>query len=166
MRRLPAFLSSTCLLLACLTSACGGTASTAEEIAEQVNAAREPAEAQVGDILVRASIAPTAALGEAITSRYGLEPNPRTVLLLVGVRRVEGVDEVSVPATLVATVRDLRGVRHDVTLKELRIDGFIDYVGEIRIAPPDTLGFGITATTDDGITVDLRFSRDVFPARR
>lgn len=161
MRRLPLV-----LWLSCLLAACGGSPSTADEIAAQVNAAREPAEAQVRDVLVRASIAPTAALGEAIASRYGVQPDPRTVLLLVGVRRVEGVEEVSVPASLVATVRDLRGVRQDVALKELRADGFLDYVGEIRIAPPDTLGFEISATTEDGTTVDLRFSRDVFPAQR
>lgn len=171
MRRPPALLSPTCLpvtclLLACLMTACGGTASTAEEIAEQVNAAREPAEARVGDLLLRASIAPTAALGEAITSRYGVQPDPRTVLLLAGVRRIDGVDEVSVPATLSATARDLRGVRQTIAMNEVRLDGFIDHVGEVRITPPDTLGFEIVATTADGSTLELRFNREVFPAQR
>lgn len=174
MRRPPALLSPTCLpvtclLLACLMTACGGTASTAEEIAEQVNAAREPAETQTGDLLLRASIAPTAALGEAITSRYGVQSDPRTVLLLAGVRRidgVDGVDEVSVPATLSATARDLRGVCQTIAMNEVRLDGFIDHVGEVRITPPDTLGFEIVATTADGSTLELRFNREVFPAQR
>lgn len=152
-------------LLSCLLAACGGTPATQDEIADQVRASREPAEVQVGDLLVRASIAPTASLGGPIAARYGVTPSPRTVMLLVGVRRVEGTDEVSLPATLVAHVRDLRGVRTPITLHEVRSDGFIDYVGEVRIAPPDTLSFEIVAE-HEGTPVELRFSRDVFPPQR
>ena len=149
-----------------LLAACGGTPATQEEIAAQMNAAREPAEARVGDVLVRASIAPSASLGDAIARRYGIERDPRTVLLLVGVRRIEGNAEASLPATLTARVRDLRGVRSRIALREIRSDGFIDYAGEVRVAPPDTLSFEIEAQLEDGTVLPLRFNRDVFPPTR
>ncbi|MCR6662789.1 MAG: DUF4426 domain-containing protein [Luteimonas sp.] len=151
---------------ACLLAACGGQRTGSDEIAMQLNAAREPAEAQAGDLLVRASIAPTAALPEAIASRYGVRRDPRGVLLLAGLRRVDGAQETSLPATLSVEVRDLRGVRRNVPLREVRLDGFIDYVGEVRAAPPDTLTFDVVAEDDDGNQVELRFSRDLFPPQR
>ncbi len=157
---------ATVLVIACLLAACGGQRTTADEAADQLNASREPAEAQAGDVLVRASIAPTASLSESIASRYGVARNPRTVLLLVGVRRVDGAEETSLPATLTVGARDLRGVRRVVELREIRVDGFIDYVGEVRTTPPDTLTFDVLAETDDGRQVELRFNRDVFAPSR
>lgn len=155
------------IALACLATAllaaCGGTPATQQEIAAQVNAAREPAEARAGDVLVRASIAPAASLGAAIAARYGVERDARNVLLLVGVRRIDGADEAPIPATLTATVRDLRGVPRPVALREVRADGFIDYVADVRVHPPDTLAFEIVVDAGDGVRVPLRFSRDVFP---
>lgn len=157
---------ATALVIVSLLAGCGGQRTTADEIADQLTASREPAEAQVGDVLVRASISPTASLSESIASRYGVARSPRTVLLLVGVRRIDGTEEMSLPATLTVGARDLRGVRRMIDLREIRVDGFIDYVGEVRTSPPDTLTFDVVAETDDGRQVELRFNRDVFPPSR
>lgn len=157
LRRLPA------IAIVALLAACGGTPMSAEERARHVQAAREPAEMQVGDLRIRASIAPTAALGDIVAQQYGVRPDPDAVLLLVGVRRVEGADEVSIPAGVVATVRDLRGVQRPVALREVRNEGFIDYAGTVRIAPPDTLTFDVAVEVDGNDAATLRFSRDVFP---
>lgn len=151
------------IVIVTLLAACGGTPMSAEERARHVQAAREPAERQVGDLRIRASIAPTAALNEVVANQYGVRPDPHTVLLLVGVRRVEGADEVSLPAGVIATVRDLRGVQRPVALREVRNEGFIDYAGDVRIAPPDTLTFDIAVDVDGSTAATLRFSRDVFP---
>jgi hypothetical protein len=145
-----------------LLGACSGRPASQEEIAAQMNAAREPAEAQAGDLRLQASIAPTALLGEAIATRYGVQRNSRTVLLLVGVRRVEGDIETMLPAALDVGVRDLRGVRRAVPMREVRSEGFIDYVGEVRAAPPDTLTFDIVANAGDAGTARLEFTREVF----
>lgn len=150
------------ILTSMLFAGCGGRPATEQEIAAQLNAAREPAQAQVGDLLLRASISPTSSLSETIASRYGVARSPRTVLLLVGVRRVDGTTETSVPATLDAGFRDLRGVQRAIALREVRSDGFIDYVGEVRVSPPDTLTFDITADAGDDGGVRLEFSREVF----
>ena len=151
------------MLVLGLLAACGGTPMPAEERARHVQAAREPAEVQAGDLRIRASIAPTAALSGIVARQYGVRPDPDTVLLLVGVRRVEGADEIPLPASVTATVRDLRGVQQAVALREVRSEGFIDYAGDVRIAPPDTLTFDIAVETPGGDASTLRFSRDVFP---
>jgi hypothetical protein len=150
------------LALAVLLVACGGRPVSQEELAAQLGATRVPAEARAGDLLLRASIAPTASLGEAIAAHYGVSRNPRTVLLLVGVRRTDGATETSLPAVMEAGVRDLRGVRRPVELREVRSEGFIDYVGEVPVTPPDTLSFDIQADAGDAGIARLAFSREVF----
>lgn len=147
---------------ALLLAACGGRPASQDEIAAQMNAAREPAEVQVGDLRLQASIAPTASLNDAIAARYGVQRDPRNVLLLVGVRRVDGNAETPLSAVLEAGARDLRGVRRQVEMREVRSDGFIDYVGEVRVAPPDTLTFDIIADAGEAGMARLEFTREVF----
>lgn len=158
--RLQLLLASAAVVLA--LAACGGRPASQDEIAAQMNAAREPAEVQAGDLRLQASIAPTSSLNDAIAARYGVQRNPRTVLLLVGVRQVDGDADTSLPATLDVGVRDLRGVRRAVEMREVRSDGFIDYVGEVRLAPPDTLTFDITADAGEAGSARLEFTREVF----
>lgn len=151
-------------LAALAVAACGGDPASRANLSAQAEAARLPAELQHGDLRIHASLAPTAGLNDAIAARYGVTPGRNVHLLLVGVRRGEAADETSVPARVQARARDLRGVWQDVALNEVRSDGFIDYVGSLRVAPPDTLAFEITVHADGapGPAI-LRFSRDVFP---
>ena len=115
---------------------------------------------------IHASLAPTAWLNADIASRYGIEPDRDVQMLLVGVRRGPLHDETSLPARVQVQVRDLRGVRQVVPMHEVRADGFIDYVGSVRVAPPDTLAFEVSVLREGSDTPDvLRFSRDVFPLR-
>lgn len=158
----PVLATLAALAMPVLLAACGARPASQEELAAQLGAARAPAEARAGDLVVRASIAPTASLGDAIAARYGVSRNPRTVLLLVGVRREDGNGETSLPAVLEAGVRDLRGARRPVELREVRSEGFIDYVGEVQVAPPDTLSFDIVADAGDAGMARLAFSREVF----
>ena len=154
------------LAVAALLAGCGGSPATQAEIAAQVSAAREPAEVRAGNLLLRASIAPTVDMGSTVAQRYGITPGPRTVLLLVSLHRVDGTDEVPIVTTPSAGVRDLRGVRSQVALREVRYDDFIEYVGEVRVTPPDTLSFDISADLGSDKTIELRFNRDVFPPGR
>lgn len=155
-----------CALLAAaaamLVGACGGRPASQAEMAAQMQAAREPAEVQVGALRLQAGIAPSASLSDAIALRYGVQRNPRTVLLLIGVRQAQGDAEISLPSTLDVGVRDLRGVRRSVDLREVRNEEFIDYVGEVRVAPPDTLTFAIVANAGEAGTARLEFTREVF----
>ena len=145
---------------------CGADPASRADLAAHAEAARLPAELQVGDVRIHASLAPTAWLNADIASRYGIEPDRDVQMLLVGVRRGPLHDETPLPARVQVQVRDLRGVRQVVPMHEVRADGFIDYVGSVRVAPPDTVAFEVSVLREGSDTPDvLRFSRDVFPLR-
>ncbi|HRO27511.1 MAG TPA: DUF4426 domain-containing protein [Luteimonas sp.] len=150
--------------IAAVLAACGGNPSSRADLAAHAERARQPAELQVGDVRIHASLVPTASLNAAIAQRYGVAPGRNVHLLLVGVRRGAVHDEASLPARISTRARDLRGAWQDVPMRELRSDGFIDYVGAVRAAPPDTLSFEILVRREDaGATDVLRFDRDIFP---
>ena len=145
---------------------CGGDPASRADLAAHAEAARLPAELQVGDVRIHASLAPTATLNAEVARRYGVEAGRNVQLLLVGVRRGPVHDERSLPARVQVRVRDLRGVWQDVAMREIRVDGFIDYVGSVHVTPPDTLAFEVSVQREDADATDvLRFSRDLFPLR-
>ncbi len=114
---------------------CGADPASRADLAAHAEAARLPAELQVGDMRIHASLAPTAWLNADIASRYyGIEPDRDVQMLLVGVRRGPLHDETSLPARVQVHVRDLRGVRQVVPMHEVRADGFIDYDSMARLA--------------------------------
>lgn len=147
----------------CLLAACGGAPTGTAELSGQRTASLQPATLELGDVRISASVAPSASLGPAIADRYGVSPDRGTQLLLVGLRRGPEHDETALPARVVARARDLRGVWQDVAMREVRSEGFIDYVGTVRVAPPDTLAFEVTVLPEGTPAPQvLRFSRDVF----
>jgi hypothetical protein len=154
------------LTLACagLLAACGGPSPQADASRQQADAPRE-ASVRVGDLVVRANAVQTAALGEAVSRQYGVDRDAGTVMLLVGVR-LEGPDaqESSVPARVDATAIDLLGRRQAPGIREVRSDGFIDYVASFRVAAPETLRFDVEVVAD-GQRMTLQFNRDFFPRR-
>lgn len=148
-----------------LLAACGGSAP--EPVVAQPTVPRH-ATARVGDVTVRANALRTADLDEAVAERYGIARDPHAVLLLVGVRRGEGVDEVPIPARVSATVTDLRGRRSDVQVRELHGSDpsgapLLDYFGVVQASPPDTLRFDITVDWRGGAGATLRVDHEVRP---
>lgn len=155
---------ASCLVALCLLAGCGDSPGDQADRAAQATASRQPAELALGDLRISASVAPTAPLSALIADRYGVTPDRDVQLLLVGLRQGPAHDETSVQAQVTVRVRDLRGVWQDVPMREVRSEGFIDYVGSVRVAPPDTLAFEVTVRRADTDTPDiLRFSRDVSP---
>jgi len=118
---------------------------------------------QVGDVLVRANAMPTAVIGEAVAAQYGVERDPGTVMLLVGVRSDAGDGETALPARVTATAADLLGKRQSLEMREVRSGEFIDYVGTARVIAPDTLRFDVEVTPDGKSPMQLHFNRDFFP---
>ncbi len=151
------------LALLALLPACGGEPGLPDRAA-RADASRQPAELQVGAARIHASLAPTATLNATVAARYGISPARSAQLLLVGVRQGPLHQETAIPARVTARARDLRGVWQDVPLREVREDGFIDYVGTVRATPPDTLTVEITVRREGAESPDLlRFDRDIFP---
>lgn len=120
----------------------------------------------MGDVTIRASLVPTESLGAEVAARHGIAREPGSVLLLVGVRRGEGAAETSLPATVHASVTDLRGRTRPVALRELRSDAapgepLLDYAGTVAVAPPDTLRFEIAVDWGgEGRSTSMQLQRD------
>jgi len=162
--RMRALRLASCLLVPCLLAACGGSPGDPADRAAQATASRQPAELVRGDLRISASVAPTGSLSPVIADRYGVVPDRDVQLLLVGLRQGPAHDETPVQAQVTVRARDLRGVWQDVAMREVRSEGFIDYVGSVRVAPPDTLAYEVTVRRAGMETPEiLRFSRDVVP---
>jgi len=153
----------------CASFALGGCGGTSPVPPPATAATQAPAVLQAGDVTIRASAVPTAVLGEAVAAQYGIERDPRTVLLLVGVRRGSGPEETSLAARVRGSAVDLLGRRQQIALREIRSDGpgpgqgFIDYAGTVRISPPETLRFDLAIERDEAAPATLSFNRDFFP---
>ena len=140
-------------------SACGGAPSTGSGAGSEV---QREASVRLGDTVARASVLPTASLGEAVAKQYGIERDASTARLLVGVRRGSDAQETAVTARITATATDLLGKRQAIELHEVRSGTFVDYVGTVTVIAPDTLSFDVTATPEGGAQMKLQFNRDFF----
>lgn len=147
-----------CAIATAMLAACGGNAPTTVPTATLA-----PAEMRVGETTLRATTLPSMRLDEAMAARYGIARDPANVALVVGMRRGAPMIEVSLRGRVTAQATDLLGRRHAIALREVRDGEFVDYVGTVRIAPPDTLDFRVEATPEGGARMALRFNRDVFP---
>ncbi len=150
------------LLCTTLLAACGGSSPQADGAGQESVAAQE-ASVRFGDVIVRANAVATADLSEAVARQYGVPRDEATVMLLVGVRRIDGGQEASVPARIEARAVDLLGKRQAPEMREIRSGKFIDYVGVFRIAAPETLRFDVDVVTGRGQRASLQFNRDFFP---
>ena len=135
------------IILTLALAGCGGNApppSAANTTAAAGAATQQEAISRIGDVTIRASAMPTAMLAPEVASRYGIARDDRTVMLLVAVRQGTEMQETSLPATITATVTNLSGQRQPITLRELRSDDLLDYVGTVETSLPDTLRFDLT----------------------
>ena len=141
--------------------ACAPSASPPASTVSSSGDASQEAVARAGDVTVRASAVPTLSLSPEIATRYGIERNEDSVLLLVMVRR--GTEESAVGARIQATATDLRGRPRPIEMRELRMGELLDYVGVVEADLPDTLRFDVQVTRNDGGTSNLQFTRDFRP---
>ena len=147
------------LLLAFALAGCGGAAPPEGH----ATATMEEASVTAGDVSIRASVVPTASLNAAVAARYGIEPDRGTVMLLVGVRQGPPMRESALPARISVVATDLRGVRSRIEMREIRTGDLVDYVGTVRMTPPETLRFELQVEHAAGAPSTLTFSRDIYP---
>lgn len=154
-------------LLCIALAACGNDA---PKPAERIDTPRE-AVSRIGDVTIRANVLPTAQLNEATARTHGIARSDRTALLLVTVRQGPDGKDTSLPATIHATVSDLKGQRQQIAMREVRTgdpgasggQALVDYVGTAEVAPPDTLTFDLKVLREGAAASDLHFSRDFAP---
>ena len=140
-------------------AACGGST---PPVTASTSQAPQQAEARLGDVVVHASALQTSTLDEAIAKRYGLERSGRVAMLLVSVRRADGSDAAGLPVSIDATVTPDRGTPERITLREISVDGLVDRVGTVEIAPPESLRFDLVIRYGNS-TSTMQISRDFFP---
>ena len=140
-------------------AACGGST---PPVTASTSQAPQQAEARLGDVVVHASALQTSTLDEAIAKRYGLERSGRVAMLLVSVRRADGSDAAGLPVSIDATVTPDRGTPERITLREISVDGLVDRVGTVQIAPPESLRFDLVIRYGTS-TSTMQFTRDFFP---
>ena len=140
-------------------AACGGST---PPVTASTSQAPQQAEARLGDVVVHASALQTSTLDEAIAKRYGLERSGRIAMLLVSVRRADGSDAAGLPVSIDATVTPDRGTPERITLREISVDGLVDRVGTVEIAPPESLRFDLVIRYGTS-TSTMQISRDFFP---
>lgn len=156
MRLVPLLAASLLIGCALLLSACGDDA---PKPARQIDTPQE-AVSRIGDVTIRANVLRTANLNEAMARGYGIPRSEDTLLLLVAVRKGPDGQDIALPATIQASVIDLRGQRRDIAMRELRTGELVDYVGTVDVSPPDTLSFDLKIVREGGATSLMQFSRD------
>ena len=144
------------LLVSALASCSGGSAPTVAQPAPP------PAELVEGDLRILATTVPTTSLPEKVTKGYGIARGEGTWMLLVTVRRGPEGRDVSVPAVVDATARDLQNRKLGIPMKELETtDGLVDSVGTFTITGPDTLQFTVRVTPANERERTLEFTREI-----
>jgi hypothetical protein len=157
-------------LVPCLLSlaliACGPSAPPATSnpgASATSDGAQADAVSRVGDVSIRASVIQTSMLNDAVAREYGITRDPKTVLLLVAVRQGPDATATALPATITATVTDLRGGRQDIAMRELQSGGLIDYVGTVNTTLPETLRFDLTIVRAGGARSTMHLQREFYP---
>ncbi len=160
--------------LVVLLSACNGSgpttagATTPAADAKVATPAQSEATARIGDITIRASAVQTSMLAPGVAQQYGITRDAKTVLLVVAIRKGAGFDAFALPATVTASVTDLRGSRHDLAMRELHSGDpeagtdLVDYVGTVQTSLPDTLRFDIRVQPEGVEAAALQLTRDFY----
>jgi hypothetical protein len=146
--------------LSLLLAACSGGSPSAPAGVD-ASSSTQQAEARIGDVVVHASAVQATALDAATLSRHGLERSDRNVLLLVSVRRLDGGDASGLPVAVTAQVAPDGAAPQPVTLREVRVDGLIDRIGSVEVAPPETLRFDVSIRYGES-TSTMQFRRTFF----
>ena len=119
------------------------------------------AEVRIGDVVVHASVVQTSTLAAPVAQEYGLERSDRIAMLLVSARAADG-NPAPAGVTVTATASPASGAPAAIDLREVRSGGFVDRVGTVGIAPPETIRFDVQVRYG-AATSTIQFTRDFFP---
>lgn len=158
--RLPLALCFAFALVACGHDASSAATATATATITPGDASSD-ATATSNGITLRANVVETADLQESVARGYGIAREPNQALLLLAVRNANGDN--ATPVSLQATVSDLRHGARPLPLQEIRAGDFVDRIGLVPVAAPDTLTFEVRAQLTPGSTSTVRVSRDFYP---
>lgn len=143
---------------------CGAPQPPPSEVAAVSTATSGNAEVRLGAITARASAIQTSLLADAVARQYDVARDPKSVLLLVALdTSASAAGTASPPATVRATVTDLRGSRTDISMRSVQVDGSIDWIGVTDTSLPDTLRFDVTVSVGPDATARMQIQREFYP---
>lgn len=130
---------------------------TASALAEQQS------EKRAGEYTVYYSVFPSSFLLPAIASQVGITRGKDRSIVNISVRRGEGEASSAKAALVRGTSSDLVH-KTELVFTEVREQGAIYYLAEIKNPSPTTLYFDLTVTPDPNApAIDLQFKREVYP---
>jgi len=145
-----------------LPAACLFLAAACEQPAQPAAAAPEPALRSTesfrdfGDYVVHFNAISTDQLTPDIARQYGIVRSNNRAMLNVSILRKEpGTTGVPVSGSVSASAVNLTGQHKSMTLREIREEAAVYYIGELSVANEETLIFTIDATP---INESSRFS--------
>lgn len=117
-----------------------------------------------GDYVVYFNALTTDQLTPDIASQYGIVRSQRRALLNVSVhRKLEGGATEAVAGTVSASATNLNGQLKNMTLREIREEAAIYYVGELGVTDGEVLIYTVEAMPTGGARpLQLRFTRQFF----
>jgi hypothetical protein len=125
--------------------------------------AQQQFEKRSGDYTVHYSLFPSSFLQADIAGTYGITRAKDRAILNVSVRHHRGNTSEAQSALVRGTSSDLI---HSLPLKfqEIREQGAVYYIAEVRISNPATLYFDLQVKPDpNSAAIQVRFNKEVFP---
>ena len=152
------------LATAALVTSCGQN--TGEQSAGR-NIQAEPVDVTskaFGDYVLHFNAISTDQLPPEVARAYNIVRSKNRAMLTVSIiKNVENSPGVSQAGTVNATAANLTGQLKNLTLREIREDAAIYYIGDVAVANSETLVFNIDAVPENETDrLSVRFSRQFF----
>jgi hypothetical protein len=124
---------------------------------------QQPFEKTSGDYTVHYSLFPSSFVQPDIAAAYGITRARDRVILNVSVRRISDGDNRAQSALVRGTSSDLIHSQ-SLEFREIREQGAIYYLAELRASSRATLYFDLNITPDPNApAITVQFNREVFP---
>ena len=117
-----------------------------------------------GDYVMHFNAISTDQLPPEVARAYNIVRSKNRAMLTVSIiKNVEGAPGASQAGTVNATAANLTGQIKNLTLREIREDDAIYYIGDVAVANSETLVFNIDAVPENQTDrLSVRFSRQFF----
>jgi len=117
-----------------------------------------------GDYVLHFNALSTDQLPPEVARAYNIVRSKNRAMLTVSIiKNVENAPDVSQAGTVSATAANLTGQIKNLTLREIREDDAIYYIGDVAVANSETLVFKIDAVPENQTDrLSVRFSRQFF----
>jgi len=113
---------------------------------------------------LRVSVVSSLDLAESTAREHGIERSPVRGVLNVTLMKGDGAAGPSVPAEVLARIKDLYGASHSVQMHQVQAEGRTSYYGSFRHEPREVLDFDVSARPrEGGPRIDLRFRERMGP---